>query len=161
MRFVHLHNHSHYSLLDGLSKIDEIIEAALTDGAPAIGLTDHGTMYGAIEFYQKCRQAGIKPIIGIEAYLAPNSRFDKNTKSDEHNYYHLLLLAKNNEGYKNLIKLTSIAHLEGFYYKPRIDWEILKKYSQGLIASTACLGGEIPRLILSGKLAKAEKRILE
>ncbi|PIR13467.1 DNA polymerase III subunit alpha [Candidatus Falkowbacteria bacterium CG11_big_fil_rev_8_21_14_0_20_39_10] len=160
MSFVHLHNHTHYSLLDGLTKIDELIAAAKTEGAPAVAITDHGTMYGAIEFYQKCQAAGIKPIIGVEAYLAPGSRHDKVARADEKNY-HLLLLAKDNEGYKNLIKLTSIAHLEGFYYKPRVDWEILKKYHQGLIALTACLSGEIPKLILAGKLEKAKKMILE
>ncbi len=160
MKFVHLHTHSHYSLLDGLAKIDELIEVAKNDGSPALALTDHGVMYGVIEFYQKCKKAGIKPIIGVEAYLAPGSRFDK-TKSDEKNYYHLLLLARNNQGYKNLIKLTTIAHLEGFYYKPRIDWEVLEKYREGLIGSTACLGGEVPRLIVSDKIEKARQRILE
>lgn len=161
MKFVHLHTHSHYSLLDGLTKIDDLINAAKEDGAPALGLTDHGVMYGAIEFYQKCKKANIKPIIGIEAYLAPNSRLDKVARSDGSNYYHLILLARDINGYKNLIKLTSIAHLEGFYYKPRIDWGVLKKYSEGLIGMTACLGGEIPSLILSGKEEKAKKRILE
>jgi DNA polymerase-3 subunit alpha len=127
MSFVHLHTHSHFSLLDGLSKIDELIECAKADGAPAVALTDHGSMYGAIEFYQKAKKAGIKPIIGVEAYLAPNLMSDKNTKTDERNY-HLLLLAKNNTGYLNLIKLVSIAHLEGFYYKPVLD---ASKHSEG------------------------------
>ena len=121
MSFVHLHNHSHYSLLDGLTKLDEMINYAKEQGSPAIALTDHGSMYGAIEFYQKAKKAGIKPIIGVETYLAPGSRFDKNTREDARNF-HLLLLAKNEIGYKNLIKLVSIAHIEGFYYKPRIDW---------------------------------------
>jgi DNA polymerase-3 subunit alpha len=161
MKFVHLHTHSHYSLLDGLAKIDELIEFAKEDGAPALALTDHGVMYGCVEFFQKCKKAGLKPIIGIEAYLAPNSRLDKITKADESNYHHLILLAKNLAGYKNLIKLTTIAHLEGFYYRPRIDWEILEKYHGGLIAMTACIGGEIPFLILAGKEEKAKKRILE
>ena len=161
MKFVHLHVHTHYSLLDGLTKIDELIAAAKEDGAPAVAITDHGVMYGVIEFYQKCLRADIKPIIGVEAYLAPKSRFDKITVNDGKRNYHLLLLAKNNIGYKNLIKLTSLAHLEGFYYKPRIDWEILKKYHEGLIASTACLGGEIPILIRAGKTDKARERILE
>jgi len=160
MNFVHLHNHTHYSLLDGLTKIDEFIAAAKEDGQEALAITDHGVMYGVVEFFQKCKQADIKPIIGVEAYLAPSSRLNKVAKSDEKNY-HLLLLAKNNEGYKNLIKLTTIAHLEGFYYKPRIDWEVLQKYHRGLIASTACLSGEIPKLILAGKSDKARKRILE
>lgn len=161
MQFVHLHVHTHYSLLDGLTKIDELIEAAKKDGAPAVAMTDHGVMYGVIEFYQKCKKAGIKPIIGVEAYLAPSSRLDKITRDDGKLNYHLLLLAKNLEGYKNLIKLTSIAHMEGFYYKPRIDWEVLKKHYQGLIACTSCIGGEIPSLIRAEKLEKAKKRILE
>ena len=161
MNFVHLHLHTHYSLLDGLTKIDELIEFAKQQGSGAVAITDHGVMYGIIEFYQKCKKAGIKPIIGVEAYMAPKSRFNKNTKDDERRNYHLLLLAKNNQGYKNLIKLTSLAHLEGFYYKPRIDWEILKKYHEGIIACSACLAGEIPSLIRAGKKEKAKKRILE
>ncbi len=160
MSFVHLHNHSHYSLLDGLTKLDELINYAKEQGSPAVALTDHGTMYGAIEFYQKCKKAGIKPIVGVETYLAPNSRFDKNTRGDAANF-HLLLLAKNIEGYKNLIKLVSAAHIEGFYYKPRIDWELLQKHHEGIIASTACLGGEIPQLILGEKVSRARERILE
>jgi DNA polymerase-3 subunit alpha len=160
MSFVHLHNHSHYSLLDGLTKIDDLVNRAKEQGSPAVAITDHGVLYGVIEFYEKCQKAGIKPIIGVEAYLAPNSRFDKNTKEDARNF-HLLLLAKNNEGYKNLIKLTTLAHLEGYYYKPRIDWELLQKHHEGLIASTACMAGEIPRLIAADKLDKARTRILE
>ena len=160
MSFVHLHNHSHYSLLDGLTKLDEMINYAKEQGSPAIALTDHGSMYGAIEFYQKAKKAGIKPIIGVETYLAPGSRFDKNTREDARNF-HLLLLAKNEIGYKNLIKLVSAAHIEGFYYKPRIDWEILQKHHEGIIASTACLAGEIPRLITADKLLEAKKRIKE
>ncbi|MFA7702572.1 MAG: DNA polymerase III subunit alpha, partial [Patescibacteria group bacterium] len=160
MSFVHLHNHTHYSLLDGLTKPEQLVARAKEQGSPAVAITDHGVMYGVIEFYQKCQKAGIKPIIGVEAYLAPNSRHDKNTRDDARNF-HLLLLAKNNIGYKNLIKLTSLAHLEGFYYKPRVDWELLQKYHEGLIACTACLGGEIPRLITGGKLDRARERIIE
>ena len=160
MKFTHLHVHSHYSLLDGLTKIDELVQKAKDEGCSSLAITDHGVMYGAIEFYQKCKQAGIKPIVGVEAYLAPVSRLDKNTKSDERNY-HLVLLAKNKTGYQNLIKLTSIAHLEGFYYKPRIDWEVLSRHHEGLIALTACLAGELPQLIMAGKLDKAKKRALE
>lgn len=160
MKFTHLHVHSHYSLLDGLTKIDELVEKAKEDGADAVALTDHGVMYGAVEFYQKCKKAGLKPIVGLEAYLAPASRLDKNVKADERNC-HLILLAKNLTGYNNLIKLTSIAHLEGFYYKPRIDWEALTKHAGGLIALSACIAGEIPRLIISGQSAKAKKRVLE
>ena len=161
MKFVHLHVHTHYSLLDGLTKIDELIAAAQEDGAPAVAITDHGVMYGVIEFYQKCRKAGIKPIIGLEAYLAPGSRLDKAARDEEKRTYHLLLLAKDLAGYKNLVKLTTIAHLEGFYYKPRVDWEILSKYHEGLIACTACLGGEIPRLIRANKLERARARIID
>jgi len=160
MSFVHLHNHSHYSLLDGLTKLDEMINYAKEQGSPAIALTDHGNMYGTIEFFQKAKKAGLKPIIGVEAYLAPASRFDKNTREDGRSF-HLLLLATNLTGYKNLIKLVSHAHLEGFYYKPRIDWDLLKEYHEGLIASTACLAGEIPRLIQADKLPEAKKRIKE
>ncbi|MFA5184587.1 MAG: DNA polymerase III subunit alpha [Patescibacteria group bacterium] len=160
MSFVHLHNHSHYSLLDGLTKLDEMVNYAKEQGSPAVALTDHGTMYGIIEFYQKAKKAGIKPILGVETYLAPGSRFDKNTRDDGRGY-HLLLLAKNNTGYQNLIKLVSHAHIEGFYYKPRIDWEILQEHHEGLIACSACLAGEIPRLIVADKLAEAKKRILE
>ena len=160
MSFVHLHNHSHYSLLDGLTKLDEMVNFAKEQGSPAVALTDHGVMYGIIEFYQKAKKAGIKPILGVETYLAKNSRHDKNTRDDGRGY-HLLLLAKNQEGYKNLIKLVSAAHIEGFYYKPRIDWEILSKHHEGLIACSACLAGEIPRLIIAEKLDEAKRRILE
>ena len=161
MKFVHLHTHSHYSLLDGLTKIDELVKAAKDFDMDALALTDHGVMYGAIEFYQKAKKAGLKPIIGVEAYLAPNSRFDKTSKAEERRSYHLVLLAKNQQGYQNLIKLTTIAHLEGYYYRPRIDREVLEKYKDGLIALTACQAGEIPRLIVANKLDKCEKRILE
>jgi len=159
MPFVHLHVHSHYSLLDGLTKIDDLVESAKADGSPAVALTDHGVMYGAIEFYEKCKKEGIKPIIGVEAYLTPGSRHDRTIRPDEKNYYHLVLLAKNNTGYHNLIKLTSIAHVEGFYYKPRIDWEVLSQYSEGVIGTSSCLAGEIPRLLLAGKRDKALEKI--
>ncbi|NCO23369.1 DNA polymerase III subunit alpha [Candidatus Kuenenbacteria bacterium] len=158
--FSHLHVHSHYSLLDGLAKIDELIAAAKKNKMSALGLSDHGTLYGAIEFYKKAREAGVKPIIGSEVYLAPHSRFDKKIKIDT-GAYHLVLLAKNDLGYKNLIKLVTLAHLEGFYYKPRIDFELLKKYHEGLIALTACCQGEIPQLIIKNQFEKAEKKILE
>ncbi|MCK5416578.1 DNA polymerase III subunit alpha [Candidatus Parcubacteria bacterium] len=160
-QFCHLHVHTHYSLLDGLTKLDELIDAAVKDNQPAVAITDHGVMYGVIEFYQKCKKAGIKPIIGVEAYMAPGSRFNKITKEDEKRMYHLVLLARNNVGYQNLMKLTSIAHIEGFYYKPRIDMESLKKYSEGLIGLTACIGGEIPFYIRSGKLDRAKEKALE
>lgn len=159
MSFVHLHVHSHYSLLDGLTKIDDLVAAAKADGAPAVALTDHGVMYGVIEFYEKCLKADIKPIIGVETYLAPASRHDRTTRAGEKNYFHLVLLAKNNTGYHNLVKLTSIAHVEGYYYRPRIDWEVLEKYSEGLIATSSCLAGEVPRLLLADQQDKALEKI--
>ncbi|MFH0820066.1 MAG: DNA polymerase III subunit alpha [bacterium] len=155
MKFVHLHTHSHYSLLDGLAKIDELINKAKEDCAEALALTDHGVMYGVIEFYQKAKAAGIKPIIGCESYIVPHSRHQKGPLANEERH-HLILLAKNQVGYHNLIRLTTYAHLEGFYYKPRIDWELLEKYHQGLIGLSACLQGEIPTAILSGNLKKTE-----
>jgi len=154
MKFVHLHVHSHYSLLDGLSKIDELVSKASQDEMPALALTDHGVMYGAIEFYQKCKKAGIKPIIGCEMYLVK----DHLDKSKMQERFHLVLLAKDKTGYDNLIKLTTIAHLHGFYYKPRIDWQVLEKYKEGLVASTACLQGEIPKAITRNK---SENEIIE
>ncbi|MCD4760972.1 DNA polymerase III subunit alpha, partial [bacterium] len=154
--FIHLHTHSHYSLLDGLGTIDSLIAKAKEQGADSLALTDHGVMYGAIEFYQKCRTAGIKPIIGVEVYVTTNNLSDKNPKEKP---YHLILLAKNNIGYKNLLKLTTIAHLEGFYYKPRIDWSTLKKYSEGLIASTACLAGPLARHIQANQKQNVEENI--
>lgn len=160
MSFVHLHNHTHFSLLDGLTKLDEMIGYAKEQGSPAIAITDHGNMYGAIEFYQKAKKAGIKPIIGVECYLAPNSRHDKASRDDARSF-HLVLLAKNQVGYKNLIKLVSLSHLEGFYYKPRIDWEILEQHTEGLIGLSACLAGEIPRLITAGKKEEARKKALQ
>ncbi len=159
MSFVHLHNHTHYSLLDGLTQVGELVNHAKEQGSPAVAITDHGVMYGVIEFYQKCKKAGIKPIIGMEAYIAPGSRLDKEAASFTRNY-HLLLLAKDNQGYHNLIELVSKAHLEGFYYKPRIDWELLEQHHDGLIALSACLGGEVPQLILSGDLEKAKEKII-
>lgn len=146
MSFVHLHVHSHYSLLDGLSKIDQLVEKAVAHHMPAVALTDHGVMYGAIDFYQKCKKAGIKPIIGVEAYLAPKSRLDKQPANTR--YFHITLLAKNLEGYKNLTKLITTAQLDGYYYKPRIDWELLTKHADGLICLSGCLKGEIPQTII-------------
>ena len=154
--FVHLHTHSHYSLLDGLATIDHLVNAAKKQGTTALALTDHGSMSGAIEFFQKCKAADIKPIIGVEAYIAPDKMDERNQKEKP---YHLILLAKDNQGYKNLLKLTSLAYLEGFYYKPRIDWPTLKKYSQGLIALTACLNGPLSRHLKIGQYKKAETNL--
>ncbi len=146
MSFTHLHCHTHYSLLDGLSKIDDLVQAASEKGMEAIAITDHGSMYGAIEFYNACKTANIKPIIGMEAYIAPRSLNDKEGRQDA-NYFHLTLLAKNYQGYLNLMKLATIASTEGFYYKPRVDKEVLSKYSDGLIALSGCQTGEIPKAI--------------
>lgn len=156
MKFVHLHTHSHYSLLDGLSKIGDMVKRAKELGMDSLALTDHGSLYGAIEFYQKAKKAGIKPIIGCEIYIAENMR-DRQPTTDRRDYFHLVLLAKNNTGYQNLIKLVTAAHLEGFYYKPRIDKNLLRKYSEGLIALSGCLGGEISRAIFANQYEKAKK----
>ena len=129
MSFVHLHTHSHYSLLDGLAKIDDLISEALALGMNSLALTDHGNMHGAVEFYKKSKKAGLKPIIGMEAYLAKRKLTDKQPNIDDKRY-HLVLLAENNQGYKNLMKLATVASLEGFYYKPRIDKEILRKHNK-------------------------------
>jgi len=160
MKFTHLHVHSHYSLLDGLAKIDGLLDRCQELGMDSIALTDHGVLYGAIEFYQKAKKRGIKPIIGCEMYVAPNGMLNKRPKIDD-KYYHLILLAKNTEGYKNLIKLVTRAHLEGFYYRPRIDKELLKQYSAGLIGLSACLSGEIARLGAAGKIEEAERALGE
>lgn len=149
MSFVHLHVHSHYSLLDGLGTPKDIVKAAKEQGAPAVALTDHGTLYGAIEFYKAAKEAGIKPIIGCEVYVAPQSRFDR-TPGTENKPFHLILLAINSVGYKNLMLLVSKAHLEGFYYKPRLDYGLMKAHHEGIIALSSCLAGEVARSILDG-----------
>lgn len=156
MSFIHLHNHTHYSLLDGLIKIPDLIKKAKEFGMPAIAITDHGNMYGAIEFYKKCQSAGIKPIIGVEVYVATRSRFNKEAHVDSKRY-HLTLLAKNLEGYRNLIKLTTKANLEGYYYKPRIDRELLAEHHEGLICLSGCMGGQLSRLILNNDETGAEE----
>jgi len=160
MRFTHLHVHSHYSLLDGLPKINDLISRVKDLGMDSVALTDHGVMYGVVEFYKKAVKEGVKPIIGNEMYLAPRTRFDKEARIDQ-KAFHLLLLAKNKAGYENLIKLTTKAHLEGFYYKPRIDKELLREHADGLIGLTACLSGEIPRAIIAGNIEKAEELAAE
>lgn len=142
-RFVHLHVHSHYSMLDGMGKIPDLVKKAKADGQPALAITDHGVMHGCVEFYEECEKQGIKPLIGVEAYVATRTMKDKTPKID--GYYHLILLAKNEEGYRNLLKLTTLAHLEGYYYKPRIDKDALRKHAKGVIACSACIQGEVPR----------------
>ena len=153
--FVHLHVHSEFSLLDGANRIKDLPVRAKELGMKAIAITDHGVMYGVIDFYKACKKEGIKPIIGCEVYVAPRSRFDKDGQADKE-YNHLILLAKDTTGYKNLSKLVSLGFTEGYYYKPRIDLEILEKYHEGLIALSACLAGSINRAILEGNMEKAE-----
>jgi len=159
MYFTHLHLHSHYSLLDGLPKIEEILQKAKEVGFDSLALTDHGVLYGALEFYIKAKELGIKPIIGCELYLAPRTLHDKVPKVDT-KFYHLPVLVKNIEGYKNLLQLVTIGELEGFYYKPRVDKEVLKKYSKGLIALSGCLRGEICQALLANSFSRA-KELLE
>ena len=154
--FVHLHIHSEFSLLDGANRVKDLPVRAKELGMDAIAITDHGVMYGAIDFYKACKKEGVKPIIGCEVYVAPRSRFDKEPNIDN-KYNHLILLAKDNEGYKNLSKLVSIGFTEGYYYKPRIDLEVLEKYHEGLICLSACLAGSVNQALLNGENEKAEK----
>ncbi len=158
--FVHLHLHTEYSLLDGACRLDRLMEKAHELKLPALAITDHGVLYGAIDFYQAAREKGIKPIIGCEVYVAPGSRHDKKTSSGGRDvYHHLVLLAKDETGYKNLIKLATAAHLEGYYYKPRIDKELLAAHHEGLIGLSGCLASEIPECILKDQLPKAREAI--
>lgn len=160
MSFVHLHTHSHYSLLDGLSKPKDFVKKAKEYGMPAVGLTDHGTMYGVIDFYDTLKSEGIKPIIGVEVYMAIRSRHDKDAGVDSKRY-HLTLLAENNTGYQNLIKLTTLAHLEGYYYKPRIDKESLREHKDGLICLSGCPGGELAQALAENDLDRGRKIVEE
>ena len=151
--FVHLHCHSHYSLLDGASPIDGMIGRAKELGMNALAITDHGNLYGAIEFYEACRAAGLNPIVGYEAYVAPASRFERSGESSRESSFHLTLLAKNRTGFENLVKLSSKAFLEGFYHKPRIDRELLAAHNEGLICLSGCVSGELSRTLLAGNTA--------
>ncbi len=160
-KFVHLHTHSHYSLLDGLTKLEDMVDIAKKNGQDAIALTDHGNMYGAIEFYKACKKAGIKPIIGVEAYMTAGSRKEKSAETGQKRYYHLILLAKNLQGYKNLMRLVTIANLEGYYYKPRIDKEIMREFHEGIIALSGCMGGELSQTVLAGDEKKADELVAE
>jgi DNA polymerase-3 subunit alpha len=160
--FTHLHVHTEFSMLDGAARLDDLVAKAVEDGQPAIGMTDHGNMYGTLDFYKECNKQGIKPIIGTEAYMAHDHRSERpsrrgrvddsggETEAGKKLYYHLILLAETNEGYKNLIQLSSLAFMEGYYYKPRMDWELLEKYSKGLIATSGCLGGHVLQSLLNG-----------
>lgn len=154
--FVHLHVHSEFSLLDGANRIKDLPARAKELGMDSIALTDHGVMFGVVDFYKECKKQGVKPIIGCEVYVAPRTRFDKEPNIDNH-YYHLILLAKNETGYKNLTHLVSMGFTEGFYYKPRIDYEILEKYHEGLVCLSACLAGNVNREILNNNIEKAEE----
>jgi len=160
--FTHLHVHTEFSMLDGAARLDELVAKAVQDGQPALGMTDHGNMYGVLEFFKECNAQGIKPVIGTEAYMAYENRSERparrgrvddsggDTEGGKKLYYHLTLLAENNQGYRNLIQLASLAFLEGYYYKPRMDWELLEKYHHGLIATTGCLGGHVLQALLQG-----------
>ena len=156
-RFTHLHVHTEYSLLDGASKIPELVAYAKELGMDSLAITDHGAMYGAVEFYQECTKAGIKPIIGCEVYLAKGSHLEKNNRG----MYHLILLAENDTGYHNLMKIVSIGQLEGFYYKPRVDKDVLRTYHEGVICLSACVAGEVPQMILQDNLEGARRCIQE
>ena len=148
--FVHLHLHTEYSMLDGASRVAEVVAAAAADGQPAVGITDHGNMYGALEMYKAARDAGVKPILGMEGYFTNTSRFDRPRRAD-HEIFHLTMLAETDEGYRNLIKVTSAAYLEGYHYKPRCDWELLERHHAGITATTGCLGGLVSQLLLQGE----------
>ena len=160
MSFTHLHVHTEYSLLDGSSKIKELVHHTKELGMDSIAITDHGVMYGVIDFYKAAKAEGIKPILGCEIYVTPGSRFEKEARQGSSNYFHLVLLAENDRGYHNLMKIVSRGFTEGFYYKPRVDYEVLERYSEGLIALSACLGGEIPTYIREGDYEKAKETAL-
>ena len=162
--FVHLHNHTHYSLLDGASRIEDLASAAKDFGMPAVAMTDHGNMFGTVEFYKTVRDAGLQPIIGCELYLAPGSRKERRPvrngeRADRSaQTTHFVVLAQNAAGYRNLMKLTSAGYLEGFYYKPRVDMELLEKHSEGLIALSACAKGPLANLVVDGQMDRARTR---
>ena len=161
MAFTHLHVHTEYSLLDGSNKIKECVKRVKELGMDSVAITDHGVMYGVIDFYRAAMESGIKPILGCEVYVAPNSRFDKETTGGEDRYYHLVLLAENNQGYSNLMKIVSRGFTEGYYYKPRVDMEILREFHEGIIALSACLAGEVQRYITKGLIDEAKKAALK
>ena len=153
--FTHLHVHTEYSLLDGSCKIKELAARAKELGMDSMAITDHGVMYGVIDFYRAAREVGIKPIIGCEVYVAPGSRFERENTNSEDRYYHLVLLAENDTGYHNLMKIVSKGFVDGFYYKPRVDYEVLETYHEGVIALSACLAGEVQRYLARGMYEEA------
>ena len=160
MAFVHLHAHTAYSLLDASNKINEYVKRVKELGMDACAITDHGNMFGVIDFYRACQKEGINPVIGCEVYVAPDSRFSRESTYSDDRYYHLVLLAENNTGYQNLIKIVSRGYTEGYYYKPRIDLELLRENHEGLIGLSACLAGEIPRAIMRGLQSEADAAAL-
>ena len=160
MSFTHLHVHTEYSLLDGASRIKNIVARAKELGMESLAITDHGVMFGVIDFYRECHKQGIKPIIGCEVYTAARTRFDKDAEKDKY-MGHLILLAKNNDGYKNLMKIVSESYRHGFYYKPRVDKDLLRQYSGGLIATSACLAGKVQRMLPNGDYEGAKAEALE
>jgi DNA polymerase III subunit alpha len=159
--FIHLHNHSHYSVLDGAARVDQLVQRAADQGMDSIALTDHGNLYGMLDFNQQAKKVGIKPIFGCEVYVAPGSRLEKTRVKGRRVYHHLVLLAKNQTGYKNLLRLVSAGFLDGYYYRPRVDFELIKKYSEGLICLTACLAGEINQALLRDDWDSAKKTALD
>ncbi|MBR5637704.1 MAG: DNA polymerase III subunit alpha, partial [Pseudobutyrivibrio sp.] len=161
MSFVHLHTHTEYSLLDGSNKIKSYVAKCKENGMTAAAITDHGNMYGVTKFYDECMAQGIKPVIGCEVYVAPGSRFDREMVKGDDRYYHLILLAENNLGYHNLIKIVSAGYVDGFYYKPRVDFEILEKYHEGIICLSACLAGEVARALMRNQYDEAKEVALK
>jgi DNA polymerase-3 subunit alpha len=165
--FTHLHTHTEFSMLDGAARVADLVAAAQADGQPALGITDHGNMYGVLDFYKACREAGINPVIGTEAYMAGDSRHERpvrrgrvddtggDVEGGQKLYYHLTLLAETTQGYRNLMKLSSAAYLEGYYYKPRVDWELLERHHEGIVATTGCLGGVVLQALLAGQTDEA------
>ncbi|MEG0190491.1 MAG: PHP domain-containing protein, partial [Lachnospiraceae bacterium] len=156
MKFAHLHVHTEYSLLDGSNKIKEYVARVKELGMDSAAITDHGVMFGVIDFYRAAKAVGVKPILGCEVYVAPGSRFDKETVGGEARYYHLVLLAETNQGYQNLMKIVSKGFVEGYYYKPRVDLEVLQEYHEGIIALSACLAGEVQKNLLRGMYEEAK-----
>src|SRR6201992_378066 len=168
--FTHLHTHTEFSMLDGAARVGDLVAAAVADGQPALGITDHGNMYGVLDFYKACRDQGVVPIIGTESYMAGESRLERpvrrgrvddtggDVEGGQKLYYHLTLLAETVQGYRNLMQLSSAAYLEGYYYKPRVDWELLERHSAGLIATTGCLGGVVLQALWAGDVEGAEKK---
>jgi len=159
MSFAHLHVHTEYSLLDGFSNVNKLVQRAKEMGMNSLAITDHGTMFGVIEFFKAAVDAGVKPLIGVEAYISARRMSDRDPQKDKHSF-HLVLLAENDTGYRNLLQIASAAQLEGFYYSPRVDHEFLESHSQGLIATTSCMSGEVPRTILN-KGVEAGQKVLE